>query len=295
MAPSVSTSQGDVEELEIIEGPEGDESEDGGDVLTLERAVSAYLGVAGDKLEQHERVALTRFVSWYGPTREIVEISAHEMTLFQDAVGNNAANLADRLLPVKAFFAHAKKRSWTGTNLGVHLRVKKSALKLKSKSKAVVDEEIVEMTEEGLRVAKEDLERLRSERPNIQADLAAAMADKDFRENAPLDAARDAQAMLEARIRDLDHQIGHSVVVERHTAADSDRVHLGSTVRLMNLETDGPVEYTLVSQNEVDAAAGRISAASPVGEALVGRAVGDEVQVVVPAGSLQFRVESIEG
>ena len=93
----------------------------------------------------------------------------------------------------------------------------------------------------------------------------------------------------------MEHQIAHAVVVQPHGAEQAGIIHLGSCVNLFNLEADRSVEYTLVSQNEVDAAAGRISSASPVGQALMGRAVGDEVQVTAPSGTIRFRVESIEG
>jgi transcription elongation factor GreA len=288
MALKVPASEENAEELEVIEADGKEET----DVLTLERAVSAYFDATAAKLIQAERVAVTRFVSWYGPGRGLQEISAHEMTLFQEAVGDNAANLAERLMPVKAFFAHAKKKTWTQTNLGVHLRVKKSALKRgETKQENASAEDAVEMTPDGFEAAKIELDQLKSERPKIQDDLALAMADKDFRENAPLDAARDQQALLEARIRDVEHQIAHAVVVQPHGAEQAGIVHLGSSVNLLNLEADRAVEYTLVSQNEVDAAAGRISSASPVGQALMGRAVGDEVQVTAPSGTIRFRVE----
>jgi len=286
----VTMSDTEPDELELIEGEEDEDV-----LLTLERAVSTYFGQVGDKIGQQERVAVTRFVSWYGPSRAVEAITAHELTLFQEAVGDNAADLAQRLLPVKAFFAHAKKRQWTVSNLGVHLRVKKAALQKHDEAKSAADEVMFEMTADGLTAAKSELERLKEQRPKIQSDLASAMADKDFRENAPLDAARDAQAMLEARIRELEHQIGHAVVVTPTTAGDGGKVHLGSRVRLLNLEAQKPVAYTLVSQNEVDAVAGRISIASPVGQALVGRSAGDEVDVVVPSGTVRFRVESVEG
>jgi len=293
MALEVPATEGELDGLEVIAGSET-EVEDG--ALTLERAVSAYFEKTGSKLAQHERVAVTRFVSWYGPTRGLLEISAHEMTLFQDSVGSNAADLSDRLMPVKAFFAHAKKKTWTPTNLGVHLRVKKSALKKDSNGTEVVPgEDVVEMTPEGFDAAQAELERLKAERPKIQNDLALAMADKDFRENAPLDAARDSQAMLEAQIRNVEHQIQHAVVVELRPEEAGGLVHLGSQVGLKNLESERDVTYTLVSPNEVDAAKGRISVASPMGQALVGRVSGDEVEVAAPSGPIRFRVETVEG
>ncbi len=292
MALKVPASEENAEELEVIEADGKEET----DVLTLERAVSAYFDATAAKLIQADRVAVTRFVSWYGPGRVLQDISAHEMTLFQEAVGDNAADLAERLMPVKAFFAHAKKKTWTRTNLGVHLRVKKSALKRgDTKQENASGEDAVEMTPEGFEAAKVELDQLKAERPKIQDDLALAMADKDFRENAPLDAARDQQALLEARIRDVEHQIAHAVVVQPRGAELAGIVHLGCSVSLLNLEADRSVIYTLVSHIVVDAAAGRFSSASPVGLALMVRAVGDEVQVTVPSGTMRFRVESIEG
>jgi transcription elongation factor GreA len=292
MALEVPATEDGIDDLEVIEGSETTAIEDG--VLTLERAVSAYFENTRTKLGQHERVAVTRFVSWYGPTRGLLEISAHEMTLFQDSVGSNAADLSDRLMPVKAFFAHAKKKTWTPTNLGVHLRVKRSAIKGNGAA-AVPGEDVIEMTPEGFDAAQAELERLKAERPKIQNDLALAMADKDFRENAPLDAARDSQAMLEAQIRNIEHQIRHAVTVELRPEDSGGMVHLGSHIGLKNLESKRDVVYTLVSPNEVDAAAGRISVASPMGQALVGRMPGDEVEVAAPSGPIRFRVETVEG
>ena len=121
------------------------------------------------------------------------------------------------------------------------------------------------------------------------------MADKDFRENAPLDAARDAQAMLEATIRDLEYQVAHAVVVETAFRPASDRARLGSMVRVTNLELDKAVDYTLVGQTEVDAAAGRISVVSPLGKALIGHRSGEIVDVIAPSGTIQFRLDSVEG
>ncbi len=263
--------------------------------ITLESAANEYFSENAKKLDQRQRVAVTRFVSWCGPTRVISDISAHEMALFQEAQGENVAGLADRLMPVKAFFAHAKKRKWTENNMGVHLRVKKARVSGATKMMSGAQIEAVEMTSEGLIVTKAELDRLRAERPAITKDLELAMADKDFRENAPLDAARDAQAHLEARIRDLEHQVAHAVVSDASADIAAGVVHLGSTVEVTNLVTDRTVRYTLVGQNEVDAAAGRISVASPVGQALVGQGAGKVVSVSAPSGKIEFRIEAVEG
>ena len=292
---SVATDASGTAEGELIEAGPGDAADSA--VFTLERAASVYFSANGKKLDQRQRVAVTRFVSWAGSDRELTNITAHQMSLFQEAQGANVADMGDRLLPVKAFLAYAKKKAWVGTNLGVHLRIKRPVRRTREINGVIEQsaEDVVEMTVEGLELARNELDRLRAERPSVAKRLAEAMADKDFRENAPLDAARDEQAMLEARIRDLEHQVAHARVANASSAANDGRVHLGSSVSATNLVSNKTVEYTLVGQNEVDAAAGRISIASPVGRALVGSTTGDEVEVDAPSGMIRFRVGEVSG
>lgn len=268
-----------------------------GEPLTLEGAAGEYFVARERRLDQRQRAAVQRFVSWCGPSRVLRSISAHEVTRFQEAQGENVTDLASRLQPLKEFFAHAKRREWTTTNLGVHLRLKRSASGARAAAatgEAAAGDE-VEMTAAGLTAAQAELTRLKGERPRIVQDIEEAMADKDFRENAPLDAARDAQGHLEARIRDLEYQVGHAAVVDYGQRQDGGKVHLGSSVTVTNLVSGKGVRYTLVGQNEVDASAGLISVASPVGQAFVGRSPGDVVEVTAPAGTIQFRVDSVEG
>ena len=265
------------------------------DVLTLDEGVRLYLEGQRSKVNAAERAALSRFLSWAGPQRSLRDLSAHEMTLYQETQGTNVADLEGRLLPVKAFLAYAKKREWTETNLGVHMRVKRTAAGRRAASGRPAPDG-VQMTGAGLEATRARLEALKAERPRVHQTIAEARADKDFRENAPLDAARDAQALLESQIRDLEHQVAHAVVMdEASRRGRPGTVHMGSTVVVRNLVSDQTVRYTLVGQNEVEAAAGRISVASPVGQALVAQRVGDEVLVVVPSGTIRFRIEAVEG
>ena len=282
-------------EEEVIEGEPGGDADTG--AVTLGRAASMYFSANAKKLNQRQRVAVTRFVSWGGSDRALDSLTAHQMTRFQEEQGTNVADLSDRLQPVKAFLSFAKKKDWMEANLSVHLRVKRPVRRRTDPNGAAQPsaEDVVEMTAEGLELARGELERLRGERPNIARKLEAAMLDKDFRENAPLDAARDEQAHLEARIRDLEHQVAHARVSNASSQANDGRVHLGSSVSATNLVSNKTVEYTLVGQNEVDAAAGRISIASPVGRALVGAAAGDEVEVEAPSGTIRFLVGEVSG
>lgn len=260
---------------------------------TLEEAATLYLEAVAQSVDQRARVEITRFTSWYGSDRKLNALTGHQVTQYQEALGTTT-DVMDRLPPVKEFLAYAKKKNWTATNLGAHLRVKRT--KKASTNAAAVPEqaEVIEMTSEGLAAAKAELERLRAQRPQIQQALKSAMADKDFRENAPLDAARDAQGHLEGRIRQIEYEIKHAVVVAGEEE-ESGRAHLGSSVTATNLVSGMTVDYTLVGHNEVDATAGKISIASPVGQAFVGRGPGDEVEVTIPSGKVRFRIETVVG
>jgi transcription elongation factor GreA len=143
---------------------------------------------------------------------------------------------------------------------------------------------------ERMRGELDELTRLR--RPDVVARIKAARELGDLRENAEYQAAREEQSFLEGRVRMLEERIRNAVVIE---ARGEERVHLGSVVTVVGLGVvdDEPVTYTIVGSTEADPAAGRISAASPVGAALLGAVPGDEVEVRTPRGIARYRVERI--
>jgi transcription elongation factor GreA len=136
---------------------------------------------------------------------------------------------------------------------------------------------------------------LKALRPKIREDLKRAMEDKDFRENAPLDAARAAQGYNEGRIREIEMNLDRAVEVKDQNGGLGNSVQIGSKVVLRNLSSDREVSYTLVRPGDVNPGEGRISFESPVGQALLQHQAGDEVEVAAPSGTLRFRVERIEG
>jgi len=150
------------------------------------------------------------------------------------------------------------------------------------------------MTPEGYAERVKELDDLRDQRPHIAEDLRAAMADKDFRENSPLDAVRERQAWVEARIRELEQMLKVAVVVET-SGGPSDTTRVGCRVVVRDLDSTEERHFTLVSPTEVNPREGKISIASPVGRALLDRSTGEEVEVMVPKGRLRLKIESIEG
>jgi transcription elongation factor GreA len=151
------------------------------------------------------------------------------------------------------------------------------------------------LTPEGHAALLAELEALKAQRPKIAEQLRLARADKDFRENAPLDAARDAQGHLEARIREVESILHKAVIIDGGGAGSQQAtVQLGTTVLVRDLDAGKESQYTLVNPSEASPREGKLSAASPVGRALLDKTVGEEVEVQVPAGTMRLRVERIE-
>jgi len=150
------------------------------------------------------------------------------------------------------------------------------------------------MTAEGLVRLGEELERLKATgRREIAERLRQAVAtETDPSANAEYLAAREEQARLEARIARLEHRVGAAKVVEPDDA--NGMVDVGERVRVRDLDTGSKVVYQLVGSFEADPSAGRISAESPVGQALIGRRAGDIALVEAPKGQVRLRVVAIE-
>ena len=151
----------------------------------------------------------------------------------------------------------------------------------------------VPMTARGYEQIKQDLKQLQSvERPKNVADIEEAIAHGDLSENAEYHAAKEHQGHLEARIALLEDRIARAQVIDP-SSQDTDQVRFGCTVRLQDVETGDEVRYMIVGEDESDASQGRISVTSPVGRALVGKAVDDSVEVKVPKGPREFDVLEI--
>lgn len=136
------------------------------------------------------------------------------------------------------------------------------------------------------------LRALKAERPQIVDAIEEARAHGDLSENAEYHAAKERQGQVEASIADLEDKLSRAQVIDPSTLS-GDKVIFGATVTLLD-EDEKPVRYQIVGQAEADAKAGMISYNSPLGRALIGRQVGDEVEVTVPSGDKFYLVEKIE-
>ena len=151
----------------------------------------------------------------------------------------------------------------------------------------------VPMLQEGHRKLSDELKRLRSdERPAIVEAIEAAREHGDISENAEYHAAKERQGQVEATIADLEDRLSRAMIIDP-TTLSGDKVVFGATVTLKD-EDDKKVKYQLVGQVEADAKDGRISFNSPLGRALIGREVGEEVEVSTPSGDRYYKIAKVE-
>ncbi|NLS26310.1 Transcription elongation factor GreA [Sphingomonas sp. S2M10] len=148
------------------------------------------------------------------------------------------------------------------------------------------------MLAEGYQKLSEELKRLKAERPLIVDAIEEARAHGDLSENAEYHAAKERQGQVEATIADIEDKLSRAQIIDPKELS-GDKVVFGATVTLLD-EDDKPVKYQIVGQTEADASKGRISYNSPIGRALIGRRVDEEVEVSVPAGDRYYLVSKVE-
>jgi transcription elongation factor GreA len=148
------------------------------------------------------------------------------------------------------------------------------------------------MLAEGHERLLSDLQRLKSvERPKNVDDIEEARAHGDLSENAEYHAAKERQGQIEASIMDIEDKLARAQVIDPKSLS-GDKVVFGATVGLLD-EDDKPVKYQIVGEVEADARLGRISYASPLGRALIGRTLGDEVEVTTPSGEKYYTIKKV--
>lgn len=260
---------------------------------TLAEALQEYLDTLGPEAHNTQGVYVRRYVEAVGPDMELASLSGARVELYAEAAIHPSDPAAgERAAALKSWFQFLKKRNYTSKNYGIHIRVRKTAGRNGSSRRQVrVEEAPLEMTADGIAGLRRELAELEAKRVELERAIAHAREDKDFRENAPLDAAREALAFNESRRRQIEDTLKRAVVAE---GGSHDVSRIGSVVKVCRLDTGKTEAYQLVGAREANVAQRRISVESPVGRELLGRRPGDEVTVEVPSGVLQFRIESVE-
>ena len=149
------------------------------------------------------------------------------------------------------------------------------------------------MTPAGAQKLRDELTRLKEERPKISREIGIARDHGDLKENAEYHAAKERQGMVEAHIKDIEDKLSRAEVIDP-SKLSGDRVRFGAFVMLTNLDTDEETTYQIVGADEADLKNGTISVSAPLSRALIGKSTGDEVIVTLPGGTRRYEIGSIE-
>jgi transcription elongation factor GreA len=242
---------------------------------------------------------LRKFLRWSGD-REVGRFTPHDMEQYAKEVGQSGADSAQqRLQPVKAFVEYWKTQGWTDKKLATHLRPPRSKTRGTARASArpvprPAEDEPTFLSQEGYDRIVQQLEDLKTDRVTVTQEIRKAMADKDFRENAPLDAAKERQGRIETQIRQLESTIASAQILSGSSnGGEIARSAVGTRITVKDKDSGEILDYTLVDAREADTGQRRISIQSPVGQALLDLGAGDEVAVPTPKGTLTYVVEGV--
>jgi len=259
---------------------------------SLGEAASRFLVSLPPEEREASQQEIYKFIRWYGWERPFAGLTAPEVANYAEQLSLSDTDYTGKLELIRAFLIYAKKGGWTKGNLATHLKAKRGKTKFQSSSKRGLLQ-TVSLTQQGHAELEAELAALKGKRPQAIDEMRRAAADKDFRENAPLEAARERRGHLEGRIRDLEETLKSAVVIDGKQE-DTIKISIGDSVILRDLASGEEIRYTLVSPREADPTQGKISIASPIGKAITGQVQGAVVEVIAPAGKLRYQIKQVE-
>ena len=250
---------------------------------TLAEVADAFLSRLPPGERGKIQAEIFKFVRWLGSSRQVKDISPVDVASYGEQIIPSAVK------PIKSFLTYIQKQGFSNINLAPHLKAKKTSSKtvaVRQSSQAQVT-----LTAQGYAKLEKELANLKNQRSQVIEDIQKAAADKDFRENAPLAAAREQKSHLEGRIKETESILNQAKIMGEDQ--DTSRAKFGDTVVLRDLSSGKEFSYTLVDPREANPAKGKLSVASPLGKAILDKERGQTVEVAAPAGIFCCRIESI--
>ncbi len=266
-----------------------------GESTTLLEAVRLYLAGAKPKENQEEvQRELDRFAHWCGLDRTISELRPPEIGDYAEQMSGSGTSpqAAKRLQAIRDFLSYAKKKGLTTSNLASHVRIPKAKVRGGGPG-GRSGEASAELTPDGHAQLVAELERLKGERPPLAIQIRKAAADKDVRENVPLEAAREQLGLVESRIFELERILKTAIIIDPSKQRAAPTVGLGRRVVVKDLGSGQKTTYVVVNRTEASPLEGRISDVSPLGKALISRAVGQEIEVQTPRGITRYSIVKV--
>ena len=258
----------------------------------LGEAASRFLAKLSPAERETSQQEVYKFVRWYGWERPFAGLTAPEVANYAEQLSLSDTDYTKKLELIRAFLIYAKKEGWSKPNLAAHLKAKKVKTGALPSARQGLPETIP-LTKQGHAELEAELAALKSKRPQLIEEMRRAAADKDFRENAPLAAAREQRGHLEGRIRELEGTLKSATIINGEPGSTL-KTNIGDSIVLCDLASGEELHYMIVNPREVDPTQGKISSASPLGRALIGRGEGEIVEIAAPVGKLRYQVKQVE-
>jgi len=260
--------------------------------ITLNGAAAQFLSTLPSDVARASAPEVRHFVSWFRGEKLMGSLTPLDVAGYSERFSASDTDHSRKLEILRKFLTYARKEGWAESNLSVHLKARKDKT-LPAARTPQTQSDLGVVTQQGYDDIQKELVLLRSQRPTVLEDIRRAAADKDFRENAPLHAAREQLGHIDGRIKELEAIVKTATIIDQSDKSRS-RVTVGNTVVLLAVNTGKTQTYKIVGPKESDPTKGRISHVSPIGKAIIGKKQGDTVEVTVPSGKIQYRIDKVE-
>jgi transcription elongation factor GreA len=258
---------------------------------SLGDAAAKFLATLSTEKREASQPEVYKFARWYGWEVTFSRLTPPHVASYAQQLSVSDTDYSKKLELVRAFLAYAKKAGWSRTNLATHLKTKKSKAAPAAAGHGLP--EAAALTQQKYDELRVELDNLKQRSQDLISEIQRAAADKDFRENAPLQAAREERGHIEGRIKELNETLKAATIID-DKKAPSLKTGVGDSVVLCDMTSGEETCYMIVDPREVDPSRGKISMVSPLGKALIGRKNGDTVEISVRAGKLRYQIKRIE-
>lgn len=262
-------------------------------IPSLGDAVTAFLKKMPAADKGFGQPVLFKLARWIGWELSFTRLAPPAVASYAEQLSPSDTDYQKKLKLIRAFFAFAKKTGWSPTNLGTHVKTKKAKTHRAKPAAPRQQPDTIALSQERHAEMVAELAALKERSRKLVGEIQRAAADKDFRENAPLHAAKEERGHVEGRLRELEETLKVATILGENKSASA-KSEVGDCLLLCDLESGEDCRYTIVDPREVDAIKGKISLASPLGKALLGKRNGDIAEFKAPVGTLRFRIKAIE-
>jgi len=250
----------------------------------VSEAANNYLDTIPTKNRATAQEQIFKFCRWIGSTKSTSDLTPFIISSYSDQTAVSTIKY------VKSFLKYLHKNQLNKSNLATNLKGKKTS-RSKVSSTQLAARNVSNLTSQGYSKLTTELEELKIQRAEVTVELRRAAADKDFKENAPLHAARDRKSLLEGRIQQIEAIVKTAIIID--SSEVSSKIKIGDTILLEDLSTGKQIRYKLVDSKESNIEMKKCSTVSPIGKALLNKEKGQIVEVIAPGGSFPYRIKEI--